>query len=124
MGQMAKLGVGTFAVLTTTGRRSGEPRTVTVSPIMDEGAEFIVSPYGDSAWVLNLRADPVATLRKGGSHRRVTMVEVTGSQDGVVAAYYQREAFARQFMDLPEDPSPADFAAASARFPVFRVDER
>jgi deazaflavin-dependent oxidoreductase (nitroreductase family) len=124
MGQAARFGLGDFAVLTTTGRKSGEPRVVTVSPITHDGTEFVVSPYGDSAWVLNLRADPAATLRRGGSERQVTLVEVTGRQDGVVAAYHRREAFARQFMDLPDDPTPADVAATSAQFPVFRVDER
>ena len=124
MGQAARFGLGDFAVLTTTGRKSGEPRMVTVSPITHDGTEFVVSPYGDSGWVLNLRADPAATLKRGGSERQVTLVEVTGAQDGVVAAYHRREAFARQFMDLPDDPTPADFAAASAQFPVFRVDER
>ena len=123
MGKMARLGVGGFAVLTTTGRSSDRPRSVTVSPITSQGIEYLVSPYGDSGWVLNLRADPSATLSRGGHDRRVTLEEVTGKQNQVVDAYYRREPFARQFMDLPEDPSPADFKAASESFPVFRVDE-
>ena len=95
MGQAARFGLGDFAVLTTTGRKSGEPRLVTVSPITHDGTEFVVSPYGDSGWVLNLRADPAATLKRGGSERQVTLVEVTGAQDGVVAAYHRREALTR-----------------------------
>ncbi len=45
-------------VLTTTGRTSGEPRQVPVSPIAMGGQEYLVSPYGNVGWVHNARANP------------------------------------------------------------------
>jgi deazaflavin-dependent oxidoreductase (nitroreductase family) len=63
VGVLARLGVGNFALLTTTGRRSGRSRTVTIAPISEGGIDYLVSPYGESAWVRNLRADPEAKLR-------------------------------------------------------------
>lgn len=119
---MARLGLGNFVVLTTTGRRSGRPREVTASPISDEEGKYLVSPYGDSAWVLNARADPRATIRRGGSETNVRLVEVTGEKPALVRAYYEREGFSRQFMDVPGEAAVADFASVSARFPVFRID--
>lgn len=123
LGLLARLGLGNFTVLITTGRRSAEPRQVTVSPIRDEDGEYLVSPYGDSAWVLNARAHPAATLVHGGSSHEVTLVEVTGDKPALVKAYYEREAFARRFMDVPGAATVEDFAAVAPRFPVFRIDK-
>lgn len=123
MAQLARLGIGNFTVLVTTGRKSGEKRKVTVSPISDDEGEYLVSPYGDSAWVLNLRANQAATLIRG-SETEVTLVEVTGQKPDLVKAYYEREAFARQFMDVPGDATVDDFASVPDRFPVFRIQER
>lgn len=122
MGVAARLGLGNFLVLTTTGRKSGERRRVTVAPISDEEGEYLVSPYGDSAWVLNLRSNPMATIRRGGSETDVRLVEVTGDKARLVEQYYEREAFARQFMDVPGEATVEDFASVPERFPVFRID--
>jgi deazaflavin-dependent oxidoreductase (nitroreductase family) len=124
VGVLARLGVGNFALLTTTGRRSGRSRTVTIAPISEGGVDYLVSPYGDSGWVCNLRADPEARLRRGRSNREVRMIEETGGHPALVKQYYEREAFARRFMDVPTDPTTADFVAAASRFPVFRVQDR
>lgn len=123
MARAARLGIGNFVVLTTTGRRSGEPREVTVSPISDVDGEYLVSPYGDSGWVRNARANPTATIRRGGSEKTVQLVEMTGEKPELVKAYYEREGFARQFMDVPGEASVSDFASVSERFPVFRISE-
>lgn len=121
-GLLARLGVGNITVLTTTGRRSGQRRPVPVSPITDGDAAYIVSPYGDVSWVQNVRADPVVELRRGLSKRQVRLREVTGEAEGIVRRYYEREPFARRFMDVPGEATTADFATVSGRFPVFRVE--
>ena len=123
LARAARLGMGNFVVLTTTGRRSGKPRQVTVSPISDAGGEYLVSPYGDTGWVLNVRAHPTATMLRGGSERSVRLVEVTDDKADVVKAYWDRERFSRQFMDVPGDATVGDFAGVAGRFPVFRIDE-
>ncbi len=121
MAQAARLGMGNFAVLTTTGRKSGGPRQVTVSPIEEGNVEYLVSPYGDSSWVLNARANPAATIRRGRSEDPVRLVEMTGEKAGLVKRYYDREAFSRQFMDVPGEATVDDFASVAERFPVFEV---
>jgi len=122
MAKMARLGLGNFVVLTTTGRKSGQFREVTVSPISDHQGEYIVSPYGDSAWVLNLRSHPVANVTRSGTVEPVRLVEVTGEKPELVKDYYEREGFARQFMDVPGEATVDDFASVSNHFPVFRID--
>jgi deazaflavin-dependent oxidoreductase (nitroreductase family) len=122
MALAARTGLGNFVVLTTTGSRSGQPRAVTLSPISDEDGEHLVSPYGDSGWVHNVRANPTATLRRGRSEDRVRLVEVTEDKPELVKAYYEREAFSRQFMDVPGEADVEDFATVAGRFPVFRIE--
>jgi hypothetical protein len=50
-------------------------------------------------------------------------VEATGTKPDLIKAYYEREVYARQFMDVPGEATVEDFASVSERFPVFRVDE-
>lgn len=121
--QLSRLGVGSSVELTTTGRTTGEPRSVPVTPITVEGVEYLVAPYGSVGWVENARANPRATMRSGRNSRDVELVEVTADAARVVAAYYQRERFPRPYMDLPDTPSMADFEQASGLFPVFRIQD-
>ena len=117
---LARLGVGRTQLMITTGRTSGQARRVPVSPIVVDGVEYLVSPYGERAWVHNVPANPMATLRHGSKQRQVRLEEV-GDRAAVVAGYYARESFSRPYMDVPENPTLDDFAARSAEFPVFRI---
>lgn len=118
----ARVGLGKTQVMTTKGRKSGEKREVPVSPLVMDGLEYLVSPYGEVSWVRNVRTDPRVTLRHGSTERQVRLEAVTGvTAASVAAAYYQRESFARPYMDVPENPSVDDFVARAALFPVFEV---
>jgi len=120
---MARRGIGRTEVLVTVGRRSGEARSVPISPIAVDGIEYLVGPYGERGWVKNVRSDPRATLRRGRRSRKVVLTEVTGSTGApVVAAYHAREGFARKFMDVSESADLGEFEAKAELFPVFRVD--
>ena len=56
-------------ILTTTGRRSGEPRHVTVGHLRDGDDVVVAGTNGGlvplPAWVLNLRADPRCKVQSG-----------------------------------------------------------
>jgi len=80
--------------MTTTGRKTGERRRVPVSPIVVEGVDYLVSPYGEVGWVHNVRADPTVTLSHGSKTRQGRLEEVTDRSGApVVAAYHARESF-------------------------------
>src|SRR5690242_19627735 len=72
------------ALLTATGARSGQPRTVPLLLLpSSEGLAVIASNWGragPSAWQRNLRADPVAVLSVRGRAARVRAVEAQGEQ--------------------------------------------
>ena len=71
-----KFGKCNFLLLTTTGRRTGQSRTVPLLYLVDHGAYALVASYGGNplapAWLLNIRADPQVTLQIG--RQRVTGV--------------------------------------------------
>ncbi len=73
-------------ILTTTGRRSGEPRTVPLYAWEDEDRLVIVGSWGgspkDPDWVRNLRADTRATVKKGREVLHVRASEVEPSERG------------------------------------------
>lgn len=71
-------------LLTTTGRKTGEPRT---SPLMyfpeGDACVVIASNAGEPqhpAWWLNLRADPHATMQRGREVARVRAREAAGEE--------------------------------------------
>ena len=71
-------------MLTTTGARTGEPRTVPVLGIpTQDGVAIIASNFGQyhhPAWYHNLRAHPAAEVVVDGARRRVHAVEADGER--------------------------------------------
>ena len=69
--------------LTTTGRRSGQPRSLLLtSPLELEGGRHVIvaSRGGDDrhpAWFLNLQADPEVEVVMGGGERRRMHARIT-----------------------------------------------
>lgn len=120
---LARLGRGPSWELTVTGRRSGEPQTVPVTPVELNGSRYLVAPYGAVGWVHNIRAAGEATLRRGGSTDRITVTEVDAEEAGpVLAAYHHAlERVVGAYFDVPKDPTVEDFVAAAADHPVFRT---
>ena len=70
--------------LTTTGRRSSKPRSVTLYGFEAGDRVVVVGSWGgaatDPSWVRNLRAQPRATLRRGRVERAVTAHEAAGAE--------------------------------------------
>jgi deazaflavin-dependent oxidoreductase (nitroreductase family) len=71
-------------MLTTTGARTGKPRTVPVLGLpTDDGLAVIASNWGrprPPAWDHNLRADPVASIAIGRVSRQVRAVPAEGER--------------------------------------------
>jgi deazaflavin-dependent oxidoreductase (nitroreductase family) len=71
-------------VLTTTGRKSGEPRRTTVLYEQDDDRLVVVGSNTGSerppAWALNLTAQPEATVQRGTQQLRVRATEALGDE--------------------------------------------
>jgi len=65
----ANVGKARMMLLTTTGRRSGQPRTTPLNCIKDGDRYLAVASYGgddrDPQWFKNLQANPEATIQVG-----------------------------------------------------------
>jgi deazaflavin-dependent oxidoreductase (nitroreductase family) len=103
------------ATLTVAGRRTGEPRKVPLIPVEVGGSRYLVSPYGESEWVRNLRAAGKGELSRKGRTEAFRPVEVPVDQRGPIIARY-REVTGRVmgpcFTKLPDVRD----------HPVFQVD--
>nr|MDQ3726467.1 nitroreductase family deazaflavin-dependent oxidoreductase [Actinomycetota bacterium] len=102
-GLARRIGDTSILLLTTTGRRSGQLRTVPVMYVPGEAPILVASNGGSPshpAWYLNLLADPRASIDLDGERREVIARTVTGPEReplwrravGIYPAYatYQR----------------------------------
>ncbi|MEJ3744053.1 nitroreductase family deazaflavin-dependent oxidoreductase [Actinomycetes bacterium KLBMP 9797] len=83
-GRLVALGLVPSLLLTTTGRRSGEPRTTPLLYIPDgDGYVVIGSNWGQRhqpAWALNLLANPDASVTLKGARVRVRARKLDGAE--------------------------------------------
>jgi deazaflavin-dependent oxidoreductase (nitroreductase family) len=104
-------------MLTTTGARTGVPRTVPVLGLpTDDGMAVIASNYGQAhhpAWYHNLRADPTGEIVFDGERRRFRAVEAQGER---------RDRIWQQGLRLYPGWSQYERRAANRRIAVFVLE--
>ena len=109
------LRAGIAAILEVRGRRTGTPIQVTIAPWEVDGNWYLLSLYGVSDWVRNLRAAGRGELRRKGRTEAFTAIEVDGEErDRVIAAFRAKSdrLFNQDFNQL----------SAAADHPTFRVE--
>jgi len=120
---LVKIGIGgrTTYLLTTTGRKSGLERTTPVT-LVENGEHWLVSPYGEVAWVHNIRAHPDVTLRRGRTQLSVRAEEAGPEQAGPVLQRYLRKVrITAPYFDAGPADAVESFVAEAPRHPVFRL---
>lgn len=113
-------------ILITTGRKSGRPRSTPVILVERRGTRYLVAPYGEVAWVHNVRVDPRITLTRGRTTEDLEAVEVEPAEAGPVLQDYVSRwwpAVAPYFQAGPRDGADA-FASEADGHPVFRLRAR
>ena len=117
--------LGPLRLLRTRGRRSGAVRTVPVVVLRHRGRTWLVSPFGEAAWVHNVRASGVAELEHRRRAEPVRLTEVDGATRLEVLRRYRSRfrlvGYVRTaFADTPlhDDAAMVD---AARRHPVFAV---
>jgi len=109
------LRAGLTVMLVVPGRRTGRPVQVTLYPIEVDGTSYLLSQYGVSEWVRNLRAAGRGELRRKGRSQAFTAVEVGDAERDRVYAAFQAKVPRGARRDSDQLPAAADH-------PVFRVD--
>jgi deazaflavin-dependent oxidoreductase (nitroreductase family) len=98
------------ATVTLAGRRTGETRKVPVIPVEVGGSRYLVSPYGESDWVRNLRAAGKGELSRKGRSEAFHAVEIPVGQRGCVISRYREvagpivDSFFTKLPDARDDP--------------------
>jgi deazaflavin-dependent oxidoreductase (nitroreductase family) len=109
-------------LLTVTGRRSGALRSTPVTLVEEGGRRWLVSPYGEVAWVRNLRATGRATLSRGGSTVEIAVNELGVEEAApVLKMYVARVPITRPYFDVKPESDLASFRAEAPRHPVFAI---
>jgi len=121
---LLRIGVGATSayLLTTTGRKTGRPRTTPIILVETDGRRWLVSPYGNVGWVHNVRSRPEVSLRRGRTTQLLRAQEADAETAGPVLQRYVRQApITAPFFDAgPDDPAAA-FVAEASRHPVFEI---
>ena len=72
--------LGTTSLLTVPGRKSGQPHTVPVLLVEQDGERWLVAPYGVVQWVRNIRAAGTATLTRGRHSETISVTELEAEE--------------------------------------------
>jgi hypothetical protein len=91
---------------------------------MEEGRQrWLVSPYGITNWVKNVRTAGQAELRWNGSAKTVKLREVDAATAASSLKIYLAQApIVRPYFDARPDSPLGAFAAEAPRHPVFRIE--
>jgi deazaflavin-dependent oxidoreductase (nitroreductase family) len=120
--------VGPLYLLETRGWRTGTARTVPVAVIRFGGRRWLVSVFGETGWVRNIRVIKVACLRRGRRAETIRVAEVDDKRRPVVAMRLRRSfrfiPFVRQAFGATPRDGIAAFQAEAHRHPVFLIDDR
>jgi len=127
-------------LLTVRGRRSGKPRTIPVGLLEFDSRTFVQSSYGETGWVMNLRAAGEATVTHSGGRRvPVRAVELPPDEAGAILlralATYRRSRLLRALLGSQARPPIAilwryririddtleEYVAEARRHPLFEL---
>ncbi len=111
----SRLGDLKVLLLETTGNKSGQPRSVGLSHIEQDGRHFVVASYAgedrDPAWAKNLRGQPKAAVTVMGRSFPVVARQLEG---------LEREAMLGRFVEA--DPAYGEYTERTTReIPVFEL---
>ena len=114
--------IGTTSLLTVRGRTSGQPHTVPVILVKQDGQRFLVAPYGVVQWVRNLRAAGTATLTRGRRSETIAVSELPAPEAApVLKQYLLHGAWVGAYFDATKNSPLAAFELEAVRHPVFQI---
>jgi len=116
--------LGTMSLLTVRGRKSGQPHTVLVLLVEQDGERWLVAPYGVVQWVRNIRAAGTATLTRSRRSEAISVTELPAREAAPVLKQYLLlpvSAGVRSYFDVTKDAPLEAFEREAPRHPVFKI---
>ena len=127
--------IGSFALLTVRGRKSGKPIETPIAIFVHEGKNYLLAPYGVVNWVRNLRAaGGEATITYSRRTQKIHAVELSpevaapilreaalSGPPGIPAAVIRvyRSLFVLPYLNITVDSSLEEYEREVLTHPVF-----
>jgi deazaflavin-dependent oxidoreductase (nitroreductase family) len=109
-------------LLTTTGRKSGKPRSTPVILVEEENRRWLVAPFGVVSWVYNARASGKVTLTRNGKSEVVAVKELSPEQAApILKKYLSNVSVTRPYFDVSVNSSEEAYIAEAPKHPVFEL---
>jgi len=119
--------VGPLWLLETRGRKTGVTRVIPVAVARYGGRRWLVSVYGETSWVFNVRVSGEARLRRGRRAEVIGVSEVTDEHRAVAAMQLRRTLWFVPFVRMAFTATPRDglqaFEDEAWLHPVFAVTD-
>lgn len=117
------LPMGTTSLLTVRGRKSGQPHTIPVVLVEQDGQRWIVAPYGEVQWVRNIRVSGTATLTRGRRSEAISVTELPAHEAASVLKQYLSKVSGgvRSYFDATTNSPVEAFEREASRHPVFQI---
>ncbi|GCE15470.1 nitroreductase family deazaflavin-dependent oxidoreductase [Tengunoibacter tsumagoiensis] len=120
-------GTGSYPMylLTVRGRKSGQPRTVPIAIIEQNGKSYVGSVYGIVDWVRNLRAAREAILTRGRRAETINVRELPPKEAALVLREDVKggNPFAHYY-GVAADSSLEEFERAVLTHPLFELERK
>ena len=115
--------MGTTSLLTVRGRKTGQPHTVPVVLVEQNGKRWLVAPYGVVQWVRNIRAAGTATLTRGRRSEEISVTELPAQEAAPILKQYLSHfsGGVRTYFDAGKDAPVEAFEREAPRHPVFQI---
>jgi deazaflavin-dependent oxidoreductase (nitroreductase family) len=112
-------------LMTVRGRKSGQPRTISIAIMERDGKRYLGAPYGEVNWVRNLRAAKEAVLTRGRRAETVRAIELPRGEAAVVlkAEVEGGNPFSSYF-GVSKESSPEEYERAVASHPIFLLEAK
>ena len=119
----AGITMGTTSLLTVRGRKSGQPHTVPVVLVEQDGQRWLVAPYGVVQWVRNLRAAGTATLTRGRRSETISVSELPAQEAAPILKEYLLHVSGgvRSYFYAQRDSPLEAFEREAPLHPVFQI---
>jgi deazaflavin-dependent oxidoreductase (nitroreductase family) len=119
------MGFGRYPMylLTVRGRKSGQPRTVSMAIIEQNGKSYLNAPFGVVPWVRNLRAAGEATLTRGRRSETVKAIELPPREAALVLQEEMKIGHPLvHYFPVTAESSLEDFERTTISHPVFLLE--
>jgi deazaflavin-dependent oxidoreductase (nitroreductase family) len=112
-------------LLTVRGRKSGQPRTISMVIIERNGKRYLGAPFGTVAWVRNLRAAGEAILTRGRRSETVSATELPPNEAALVLREEVKDGnpFSNYF-GVTAESSLDEFERAAVSHPLFMLETK